>query len=131
MAWHVRFFSDNCANPVDYFAADIDRYLTEIGYPTPQHTNPADQAIAIINTEFYDEESSLSSSAHLDKLSAAWVSNMPKYYIHTSPTHGHTLDVLPINSTSVFLSGLRKTLIITERNLLNYVRNLLAFGIRS
>ncbi|KAF8495061.1 P-loop containing nucleoside triphosphate hydrolase protein [Gautieria morchelliformis] len=109
---------------------DIDRYLTAIGHPTPQHTNPADQAIAIINTEFYDKGNTLSPAAHLDKLAAAWLTNKPNYPAPASVGHGDISDVFHGQSTLEFVSSLRKTLILTERNFLNYTRNILAFGIR-
>jgi len=58
------------------FASDIDQYLTDIGYPRPQHTNPVDQSIAIINHESYDNETDISSSAHFDNIASSWITQV-------------------------------------------------------
>lgn len=54
-------------------AAALDAYLEEIGRPIPLHSNPADHAIKVVNTEFYDPgTSSLSAQEHIDRLARIW-----------------------------------------------------------
>jgi hypothetical protein len=116
-----------------HFAGTIDRYLIDIGYPSPQHTNPVDQAITAINTEFYNSDSGVSAAEHLDKLAAAWVELEPQYNIDINGglRRSSVSDVTVVEPNSRSRDNAYKTLILTRRNFLNYVRNLLAFGIRS
>lgn len=106
---------------------DIDRYLTEIGYPTPQFHNPADQAVAIVNTEFYNETDQ---GAHLDEIVARWAELENKYNPSRDELCSHSFDSTFPSTHSVF-SLIDKTFVLTQRNFFNYARNLLAFGIRS
>jgi ABC-type multidrug transport system ATPase subunit len=53
----------------------IDEYLTSLGHPTPRHGNPADHAMALVNTEFYSSnafDGGPSAVEHLDQLVARW-----------------------------------------------------------
>lgn len=112
-------------------AGDIDQYLTDIGYPSPQHTNPVDQAIAIVNTEFYDIENDITSSAHLDNIASAWITHQSRYNITPDNNQYHTSDIILVKKVSESRDAMRKAIILTQRNFVNYVRNLLGFGIRS
>ena len=55
---------------------DINHYLMEISYLTPQFHNLADQAIVIVNMEFYNETDQ---GAHLDEIVARWAELENKY----------------------------------------------------
>jgi hypothetical protein len=87
----------------------------------------------MVNTDFYATDSDISASAHLDQLFATWEKAKSKYdparldelIAHTPPKP--TL----FSSSPAIVDGFYKTLILSERNFLNYSRNLLAFGIRS
>ena len=116
--------------------ADIDQYLTELGHPTPQHANPSDQAISVVNTEFYNtanEQPDISSSDHLNSIAGAWVEAEKRYNVNARDEQiQNDANVIPfVGSRTTMVDGVRKTWILTQRNFLNYVRNPLAFGIRS
>lgn len=95
----------------------------------PQHSNPSDHAIAIVNTEFYDSAGSiLSAKEHLDQLAKSWRQKSSKYTSEQSQsTEG---DIVSSAADSPFRSSIHKTGILIRRNLQNYSRNILAFGIR-
>lgn len=116
--------------------------------------NPADLAIKLVSTEF-DSSSSLplerklarastsgSSTpfssvpvSKIDRLAVEWVDRAREF---SSPSNSHSLHDTAnmalettgcIRSRSM-ASTWRKTLVLAERNYLNYSRNVLAFGIR-
>jgi hypothetical protein len=140
MAKQVRSFTYSCLVPhLKYITAQLSEYLSTIGHPCPTYTNPADRAISLVNTDFEDsEKSSTSASAsegtstsRVDRLAADWKRLEPRFGIlpsESSTSSAKIEEVLPVVSTR---DSFRKTVILTERNFLNYIRNILAFGIRS
>jgi hypothetical protein len=115
----------------------LSEYLNTIGHPCPTYTNPADRAISLVNTDFDESEKSSSSSegvlsSRLDQLAADWERLALRYSVPLEESPSTSLvkisEVLPVVSTQ---DSFRKTLILTERNFWNYIRNILAFGIRS
>lgn len=112
------------------FADKLDSYLEELSLPTPQHSNPSDHAIQVVNTEFYDTAGSeLTAMEHLDYLAKVWREHSAATitpHEQLSEDHFHSGP-----KESAFASSLHKTGILIERNFQNYRRNVLAFGIRS
>lgn len=116
-------------------AIDLPSYLDMIGHPTPQHESPSDHAINLVNTEFFStSDGSESASEHLDRLHGHWTSLSAKSVSTSSASSGYT-DVTAAEDDSDGGDGLARSLhrtgILVHRNLINYARNLLAFGIRS
>jgi hypothetical protein len=111
----------------------MDQFLADIGYPTPEHANPADQAISVVNTEFYNINNGVSASKHLDTVANAWIKAEPKYNVNPQIEPIRKNDAVSpfVGATSHVGDAIQKTWILTQRNFLNYGRNLLAFGIRS
>ena len=117
-------------------AAELDSYLASIGSPTPKFVNPADHVIQLVNTEFMkpgsQHRSALEHLAHYSALWSAHASEKPR-----DDAGGH-LDLA--NSAHLYgrrrgaaarvASNLRKLIVLMHRNLINYSRNLLAYGIR-
>lgn len=113
----------------------LDGYLTSLGSPTARHANPADHAIELVNTEFYSSSlNGLSAQEHLDDLAGRW-----KSFSHSDKSVG--VSASPATSvsnegksrstaTSAVADGVRKTIVLSRRNLKNYSRNLLAYGVR-
>lgn len=98
--------------------------------------NPADQAIKIINTDFASgahKKNDQTSAEHLDTINAAWTRLEPEFQqseeSSASPSiKGEDITHLQRKGNQ---SSIHKTGILIQRNLLNYRRNILAFGIRS
>ncbi|GAA5834755.1 hypothetical protein JCM3766R1_003228 [Sporobolomyces carnicolor] len=116
--------------------SELDSYLASIGSPTPKFVNPADHVIQLVNTEFMkpgsEHRSALEHLAHYSELWSAHASEKPR-----DDAGGH-LDLA--NSAHLYgrrrgaaarvASNLRKLIVLMHRNLINYSRNLLAYGIR-
>ncbi|KZP14385.1 P-loop containing nucleoside triphosphate hydrolase protein [Athelia psychrophila] len=111
-------------------SANIDDYLTDIGRPTPRHGNPADQAIAVVNTDFQDQTAGVTPSEYLDNMAALWKKFASKYGVDADQNNGYEAGAISGGPMPRYHDHLRKTIILTQRNFLNYTRNLLAFGIR-
>lgn len=113
----------------------IDDYLTLLGHPTPPHANPADAAMQLVNSEFYiQRDGGVDARQHLDQLATRWQEYAKDGADAVSPA---ALDESRIDrlerkeSAAQRLSeAVRKTLILSDRNVKNYSRNLLAYGIR-
>lgn len=109
-------------------------------HPVPQHANPADHALDLVNTDFMTD--STGRTKYIDGLAKSWAS-----YLNVYPD-GHA--ILPRKKESRALRhplrseygtarerlgtdirvSLNRTWILMERNALNYSRNLLAYGVR-
>ncbi|TKA52191.1 hypothetical protein B0A53_05035 [Rhodotorula sp. CCFEE 5036] len=119
--------------------ATLPDYLASIDSPVPQHVNPADHAIELVNTEFLKHDSDMYGSAptvsadeHLNALASKW-----SEHAHATPDRVslHSADVHPVphsasTRSNAFAAGAQKTLTLMHRTALNYSRNLLAYGIR-
>ncbi|KAL8278129.1 hypothetical protein RQP46_009453 [Phenoliferia psychrophenolica] len=106
----------------------LDDYLSVLGRPVPQHSNPADHAIAIANTEFFDTAgSNLSAQEHLVELEDTWRKNASAFTVQ--PTHVAGPLILDRQHSPIRDAAFATT-ILMRRNVTNYSRNLLAFGIR-
>lgn len=109
----------------------LDNYLISLGHGTPRHLNPADQAIQLVNTEFYSGPTS--AQEHLDELASRWLQEAPQYSSSSQLARGEIgwMDDRKKSGMAHGVSeGVRKTLILSQRNAFNYSRNLLAYGIR-
>ena len=114
-------------------------YLASIDSPVPQHVNPADHAIELVNTEFLKHDSdtygsapTVSADKHLNALASKW-----SEHAHATPdrSSSHSADGHPVphaasTRSNAFAAGAQKTLTLMHRTALNYSRNLLAYGIR-
>lgn len=111
------------------FADRLDEYLERLNHPVPLHSNPSDHAIRIVNTEFFDTAASpLSAAQHIESMAQTWRTLAPEFTVHD--TACTSTEILSRISTSPVLDVLHTTSILMERNLKNYARNLLAFGVR-
>jgi hypothetical protein len=75
-------------------------------------------------------DTNIPASTHLDNIAASWAKFESRYNPPKQGDQPATSDIIlikPLKSRDVIF----KTLILTQRNFINYVRNLLAFGIRS
>ncbi|CAD6972841.1 unnamed protein product [Tilletia controversa] len=130
---------------------EVDSYFAALGHPCPTHTNPADHALRLISTDFYQTASSPTvDRAANDELQAAEAGEVAvqrgqlddfaeayKASRAENASDNHLSDGLLINhaakpklQTNPFTSLVLHTMILTHRNLVNYRRNLLAYGIR-
>ncbi|GAA5850639.1 hypothetical protein JCM9279_006370 [Rhodotorula babjevae] len=134
---------------------DLDRYLVDIGSPTPEHVNPVDQVIDVVSTDFLPAPTSSGSSEkaapsptgshlapnhtyptadeHVDGLAATWTAWAARNDLVRSPSSSRVGDEdlhVKQHGRAAALVGLRKTLVLSHRNVLNYARNVLAYGIR-
>lgn len=102
----------------------------------PLHANPTDHALDLINTDFYKDPAE--GHQHIDDLAARWVE-----YSKASLMGDGDQDPEADSSSalSVYMKQRRlassgawraphQTVILIERNVLNYSRNLLAYGVR-
>ncbi|GAA6021383.1 hypothetical protein JCM8202_003594 [Rhodotorula sphaerocarpa] len=137
--------------------AALPDYLKSIDSPVPEHVNPADHAIELVNTEFlkhdvegsdetYAHRPAVSADDHLNALASRWTEHRhatPDRRSSTDdgryPTSGAGGDegqhARSIGSGSGvrrtgFAAGAQKTWTLMHRTTLNYSRNLLAYGIR-
>lgn len=90
--------------------------------------NPSDQAIKLVNTDF--PSTVLPGDFSLDSIHNAWLRLEEQYRASSSATSA-TGMYMKIGHVPQGRNATFKTLILIQRNLLNYRRNILAFGIRS
>jgi hypothetical protein len=125
------------------YAVDIVPYFDSLGYPCAEHVNPADHAINIVNIDFMRNPTT--AAQHIDSLVDAWVASQPRIRERGFKGEGREYDdedpdkrfVVKIGrrkaerpAASPWRIALKNTLILMERNTLNYSRNLLAYGVR-
>lgn len=106
----------------------LDRYLTEIGHPTPQHQSPSDYAINLVNTEFYTSSDGVQAAEHLDRIAGLWKENGDRFVEHVAENSG---ELVFARKTAGMGRDFHKLRILIQRNFQLYSRNILAFGIRS
>ncbi len=111
-------------------------------HPVPQHANPTDHALDVVSTDFIAD--SAERSRHIDELAEQWEGYAEKH----AGEHGarasegqltiddsekgtvSPLDSRPQGTKQNFMMMVRQTTILIERNMINYSRNLLAYGVR-
>src|SRR5262245_1606318 len=109
-------------------------YFDSLGFPCPQHTNPADHVIDLVNTDFMQD--SKAGVERIDKLAAAWTTASEPYRSEPAKSETpHDQDNYVIAEAGLGVLGtikklVQQTFILVERNILNYSRNLLAYGVR-
>ncbi|TIC24313.1 P-loop containing nucleoside triphosphate hydrolase protein [Wallemia mellicola] len=114
------------------FNSKIDQlvpYFEELGYNFPKFSNPVDVVMELINTDFEKQDSKsieegTSSFNRLESLVTSWKSHEK---FHVAVTNTSDTQIRSSESLSDFV---RRTYILSERNLFNYSRNLLAYGVR-
>lgn len=124
---------------------DVASYFGGLGWGCEGWTNPADHMVGLVNDDF--ASSSLEEEKEgvkVRKGDAEGFANEWERYASTrsasvpirrsassssAPKHTES-NQDEIHHTSKFHSEFRKTLLLTQRNFLNYSRNLLAYGVR-
>lgn len=120
----------------------MDAYLRDgLGYPVPQHANPADHALEIFNTDFMTDPAHR--EAHVLDYARRWTEYAAVHGLAMRPEgdkdeHETLADpertILSFSRrrglTAGMVRGVHRTGILMERNVLNYSRNLLAYGVR-
>lgn len=112
-----------------------------LGQPVPKFANPADRALDFISTDFITDPKERGQVAA--DLAARW-----SFYSRTQPYENELRFSIPRSQDRSFVRRLRnedklqgctlkalkrsvqKTQILMERNMINYSRNLLAYGVR-
>ncbi|KAG8885259.1 hypothetical protein FRB97_001705 [Tulasnella sp. 331] len=121
----------------------LSHYLAHgLNHPVPQHGNPADHALELVNTEFMPDTDQR--HTHVDNLATAWSTYATT---HSAELGAHRDPELPLKEGPIG-DGIRsfarqrrlvghsvktswhQTVILMERNMINYARNLLAYGVR-
>lgn len=88
--------------------------------------NPSDRAIELVNTEFSTQTNGRTATEHLERLASLWTA-------YASPKAAFPLGdstASKASSSKGMVHDMRTVLVLSRRNILNYSRNLLAFGIR-
>lgn len=89
-----------------------------IGYPIPTYMNPANHLLDLVGTDFQHEEKATA----LERL---WAAHVEEPTID-SKDFGQPIAL----QKKPWSSHLKATMILSERTLINYSRNLLAYGVR-
>jgi hypothetical protein len=113
-------------------AVDVAPYFESLGYPCGERTNPADHAVNLINTDFlHDPELAASRIA---TFANAWAETEARNReIGKKQSETLPIEEFPRRKLSLLWSlrvALKQTWILITRNVLNYSRNLLAYGVR-
>ncbi|GAA5882560.1 hypothetical protein JCM16303_002042 [Sporobolomyces ruberrimus] len=113
---------------------EVDAYLSWTGSPTPKFVNPADHIVQLVNTEFMKVDSQhRSPREHLDHYSELWKQyGTEKGHAGLSRAQSRELGLASKSRGTMnnLVGNVRKLNVLMHRNLLNYSRNLLAYGIR-
>ncbi|GAA5822943.1 hypothetical protein JCM5353_007906 [Sporobolomyces roseus] len=111
--------------------SELDSYLSWTGSPTPKFANPADHAIQLVNTEFMKADSQHHTALeHLTHYSELWSRYGIEKPLVTHDVPENHFERSRKGGTKNLVNNLRKLNVLMYRNLLNYSRNVLAFGIR-
>lgn len=119
-------------------------YMEEIGLPCPQRVNPADHLLRIVADDSFSSTRSITTNIGkqicLAELSQIWQENKKRTESIDSMEKGVSLtskkggskdtSVSSFNHKYQFSRLLFDTRILTIRNIFNYKRNLLAYGVR-
>lgn len=109
-------------------------YLDARGHPCSPHSNVADHMMSLVSSDFLDagrRESNLEGGLSVGDVDA-WARAWKEHGKTDEPGHIAVSPTLPHPSSKPnFAETLSKTYILTERNFLNYSRNLLAYGVRA
>jgi len=119
----------------------LDKYLAEgLRHPVPNHANPTDVALDLVSTDFISDPAER--ERHIDSASRSWAAYSEAYPMeHTAAPYEKYGDCLSISlrpdqskNTQRVAGGVKlaisRTVVLMERNVLNYSRNLLAYGVR-
>lgn len=114
---------------------DVAPYFEELGYHCPQHVNPADHMLKIVSDDFSSSSvSKEGASPSVDDLANLWTTHAsaPDAASRSELRESRQAAQIPAaNPTAQHgLVLLSTTWILTRRNVLNYRRNVLAYGIR-
>jgi hypothetical protein len=107
-------------------------YFTSLGYPCPEHTNPADHFLDLVNTDFMPDPDER--AERIDWFARSWIAAHEHHnqmaresesVYHQEPPAEH-----PAGFWRTTRIAIKQTTILIERNHMNYSRNVLAYGIR-
>ena len=116
-------------------------YFKSLGHSTPENSNPADHMMTLVNGDFSHlhggrQIQSGSNRALLEKGDTEGFGRYWQTHNQTAPaaSRGNEERLIRADKKQSFVRTVRndflRTGILIERNLLNYSRNLLAFGVR-
>eukprot|EP00730_Choanoeca_flexa_P000896 TRINITY_DN10387_c0_g1_i1.p1 TRINITY_DN10387_c0_g1~~TRINITY_DN10387_c0_g1_i1.p1 ORF type:complete len:634 (+),score=184.48 TRINITY_DN10387_c0_g1_i1:702-2603(+) len=97
-------------------ATDSLEYFKNLGHPVPQHLNPADHLLQLVNSDFGD------TGEHVDEILDAWATRAP----NTALAVQYSSTAKPAKTQSG--SWLSRLWVLTERTLIAEVKNPVAFG---
>ncbi|KAJ3040267.1 hypothetical protein HDV00_011245 [Rhizophlyctis rosea] len=116
--------------------ADLPPYCTEIGHPIPPFRNPADHILSFVNPDFAGSRED--AEGHVEGLAEKWAvrqRGVEQFVVgeeRRAAAAGGVGGVEGLRSEFGGASvGLYKTWVLMERAVLNYRRNLLAYGVRA
>ncbi len=138
---------------------DVARYFASLGHPSAEHENPADQMLSLVNGDFSSSEvdpltttnpsttTTPAAAEHEKNLTSpvkgdtaafarAWAERHPPRKGSVSTHHEPAaIESMTRHKDSHHSSGsprhlLQATWLLSQRNMLNYSRNLLAYGVR-
>jgi ABC-type multidrug transport system permease subunit len=105
---------------------EVAPYFEELGYPCPRFSNPADHMLKLVSDDFVVQVNE-KEILPVEALADLWKErSSSKESSHLSGQDIILKPTAPIDSRKL----LSTTLTLTRRNVLNYRRNLLAYGIR-
>jgi len=130
---------------------ELAGYLAEqLGHPVPTHANPTDHALDLVNTDFVSDSSQ--GAKHISELAMRWftyvAANGEEDLAKRAATMRHMKASIltpdekgnsglgqrqlstPRRRVNGVQLGVHQTLTLMERNMINYSRNLLAYGVR-
>lgn len=114
----------------------LEKYLRDgLRHPVPQHANPADHALDLINTDFISDPRRRETVAR--QLAVRWAVYSRAFRCHPYLIiHKNDAEIVCDARTSGniwkrILRVFQQTWILVNRNSLNYSRNLLAYGVRA
>ncbi|SPO34941.1 related to ATP-binding cassette protein (ABC) transporter [Pseudozyma flocculosa] len=111
-------------------------YFTALGHPTATHSNPADNMMSLVSTDFLHGDDIERGQDRIRSFAEAWKEHMDEVG-NEKPRAPSTIAASSISARPLRrskMTGLAllaaQTSTLTKRNYLNYSRNLLAYGIR-
>ncbi|KDN36243.1 P-loop containing nucleoside triphosphate hydrolase protein [Tilletiaria anomala UBC 951] len=109
---------------------EVVQYFGELGHSCPSHTNPADHMMSLVNSDFTSKDQApdglVKGNSHA--FAEAWrLHPWSKYASPEVQSKPPSSSRTRGNALSHFFKA---TLLLSQRNLLNYSRNLLAYGVR-
>lgn len=108
--------------------SDMSGYFNAISHPIPNHVNPAEHVLDLLNTDFARD--STAASQQLASIQSAWTSSDERQTLlsHTSPSTSEKPD--PINAQKTSRQSPLAIPVLLHRSFLKSYRDLLAYHTR-